>query len=154
MRITLDTNVLVSAFISKVGYPARLLDIISTFDDIRLVLSHQIVDEFERVLSKEEVRERFNFTEQDIAEQARAIEQAAEVVELSSSFNIVKEDLADNIILATAYDGKAEFLVSGNRHLLQLSRFKGIRIVTPRKMMNIISKRFGELMTSRERFGM
>jgi len=52
MRITLDTNVLVSAFISKTGYSARVLDIALTLEDVELVLSEEIVREFVQVMSR------------------------------------------------------------------------------------------------------
>src|SRR2546427_11267371 len=59
MKIVLDTNVLVSAFISKQGQPAAVLDLAVTFPEIELVLSQPILDEFKGVISRREVKERF-----------------------------------------------------------------------------------------------
>ena len=55
MKVTLDTNVLVSAFISKYGQPAKILDIILTFPEIKLILSNSILEEFGEVISRQEV---------------------------------------------------------------------------------------------------
>jgi len=43
MKITLDTNVLVSAFISKTGHSARVLDIVLSLEDLEFVLSEEIM---------------------------------------------------------------------------------------------------------------
>ena len=62
MKIVLDTNVLVSAFISKEGQPAAVLDLAVTFPEIELILSQAILDEFKGVISRREVRERFRYS--------------------------------------------------------------------------------------------
>lgn len=56
MKIVLDTNVLVSAFVSKLGYSAKIIDLISTFEEIRLISSEPILTEFKDVLSRDEVK--------------------------------------------------------------------------------------------------
>ena len=62
MRITLDTNVLVSAFISKRGHSARVLDVVLTLEDMELVLCDEIAREFSRVMSSDELLLRFDYT--------------------------------------------------------------------------------------------
>jgi putative PIN family toxin of toxin-antitoxin system len=115
MRITLDTNVLVSAFISKQGHPAAVLDLALTFNEIELALSEPVLDEFGYVLSRPDVKERFDYSSQDIAE------------------------------FAGAHDGKSDYIVSGDHHLQKVRRFKGIRILSPKSMMNTIQRKFGEM---------
>ncbi len=143
MRITLDTNVLVSAFISKVGYSAKLLDIALTLDDMELILSEAIIREFTRVMSKDELLSRFDYTLDEVEMLARLLRKSARIVKVNSNFRAVKADAADNIILNTAYDGACDFIVSGDHHLLYLKRFKGIPIIPPRLMFNLLSRRFG-----------
>jgi putative PIN family toxin of toxin-antitoxin system len=149
MRVTLDTNVLVSAFISKQGHSANILDVVTTFDEIALVLSEQIMDEFEDVMAREEVKERFDYTAAEIEEFAGAIKGVAKIVRVKSDFRTVEEDPKDDMVLNTAYDGKAEYIVSGDRHLQNLKKFRGIGIVSPRQFMGIITRRFGELIVPR-----
>ena len=150
MRVTLDTNVLVSAFISKQGHPALILDTIATFNEISLVLSEEILVELKDVLSRDEVIEQFHYSKKDIEEFIRAIREIASIINMQSSFAITEEDPKDDIILKTAYDGKADFLISGDRHVKKVKRFRGVRIVSPRQFMSIITKRFGELISSEE----
>lgn len=145
MKITLDTNILVSAFISKEGQPAAILDLILTFSEIELVLSEPILAEFKDVLSRREVKERFGYSARDIDRFVNAIRSASTIVKVKSDFKVVSEDPKDNIIINTAYDGKVDYIVSGDSHLQRLRRFKGIRIVKARSMLKIIRQRFGEL---------
>jgi len=144
MRIVLDTNVLVSAFISKLGHSARILDLVSMFEEIQLVLSEPILDEFEDVLSRDEVKERFGYSDRDLELLAQSVREISTIVESRSGFKIVKEDSKDDVVLNTAYDGKADYIVSGDHHLQNLKNFKGIKIVNSRQMMKIITRRFGE----------
>lgn len=149
MRVTLDTNVLVSAFVSKSGHSATILDLVTTFDEMTLVLSDGILEEFEDVMGRVEVRERFDYTPADIREFTTAIRAVARIVKVKSSFKVVEEDPKDDVVLNTAYDGKAAYVVSGDSHLQKVKRFKGIIIVNPKGFMGIIARRFGELIVSR-----
>ena len=153
MRITLDTNVLVSAFISKQGQPARLLDLLLTFPEIQLVVSDPILKELKDVLSREEVRERFHYPTRDIESFVRAVRDVSVEVKIKSNFKVIADDPKDDIVLNTAHDGKADYVVSGDHHLQGLRRFKGIKVVNPNRMMKIIMRKFGEFIISKEKLG-
>jgi len=142
MRITPDTNVLVSAFIAKHGRSADLLELALTVQLIRLVLSDSILREFSDVLMRAEVRSRFAYTYKDVKRIVNALRESAEVILPKSTFKVVKDDPKDNVILNTAHDGHADYIVSGDMHLLKLGSFKGIKIVNPKRMMDIIYSEF------------
>ncbi len=142
MKIVLDTNVLVSAFISKHGKPAVLLDLILTFSEVQLITSKPILEELESVLRRKEVRERFGYSMSDIESFIRAVQKVSLEVKIKSDFKVVAEDPKDNLVLNTAYDGKADYVVSGDKHLKGLKKFKGIKIVNPAQMIEIILKEF------------
>jgi hypothetical protein len=149
MRITLDTNVLVSAFISKTGHSARVLDIALTLEDVELVFSDEIVREFVRVMSRDELLIRFDHTLADVEELVRLLRKTSRMIKVRSEFRAVREDPADNAILNTAYDGRCEFVVSGDHHLLNLKKFRGIRIISPRQMLDLLSRRYGRFISSK-----
>ena len=148
MKVTLDTNVLVSAFISKNGLPADILDLVVTFDEIELVLSNEILEEFTSVMTREEVKGRFGLTESDIARFETAIRDVSQIIHVKSTFRAVDEDPADDMILNTALDGKVDYIVSGDKHLRKLKRFKGVKIVNPRAFMTTVTKKFGDVIVS------
>ncbi len=149
MKVLLDTNVLVSAFISKLGHSAKVLDVILTLEDTELVLSEEIVQEFVRVMSRGELLARFDYSIADVEERANLLRKSAKIVRVKSKFKPVKEDPADNVVLNTAYDGKCEFIVSGDHHLLNLRKFRGIGILAPRQILNLLSKRFGRFVLTK-----
>lgn len=132
MKVVLDTNVLVSALI-KAGKPRDLFNKLAK--NKQIVLSRAILEEFLDVI--EDVKVAKYRSEQDLAVFLEALGNAATIVQVKSRSKAVKEDPDDDIIVRAAYDGKADYIVSGDRHLLALKEFKGIRILTVDEMLNI-----------------
>jgi hypothetical protein len=137
---------MVSAFIAKQGYSANVLDLALTVENMQLILSEPILKELQEVLKRNEVRERFSYTDHDIKQVVSRLRALAKRVPIRSRLAAIEEDPQDDAILTTAYSGKADYIVSGDRHLLILRTFKGIRIVNPRQMIKLISKKFPEFM--------
>ena len=90
-----------------------------------LILSKPLVKEFLRVSSDGRIRR--YVTAEDVARFLATVMTKAAMVEISSKFIILKSD--DDVVLQTAYDGRADLIVTGDRHLLELKEFKGIRIL-------------------------
>lgn len=134
-RLVLDTNVLVSA-VHFGGRPEEFL-LLANQGAIELFLSPFILKETSVVL-----KEKLGWGKERIRHLLEAIEEVATVIEPESYLKVIRNDEADNYILACAVDAKADFLVTGDkRHLLPLKRYKGIRILTPRECLNILFKR-------------
>ena len=129
MKALFDTNVLVSAFVSE-GLCARLL-IRANRREFDLFMSPGIRKEFEKALeikiglSPGEIREALLLLE----ETAKTEDPARHKIRVSG-FCSDEPDLA---ILEAALACKVEFIVTGDRDLLELGEFRGIRIVTPRE---------------------
>jgi len=66
--------------------------------------------------------------------------QVAEVVDVVSKFDMVEEDPKDNIAVETAFDGNADFIVSGDGHLLALKIFRGVKIVDVKQMLEALTE--------------
>ncbi len=132
MTVVLDTNVLVSALI-KAGKPRDLFNKLAK--NKQIVLSRAILEEFLDVIEDFKVAK--YTSEQDLAVFLEALGNAATIAQVKSRFKAVKEDPDDDIIVRAAYDGKADYIVSGDRHLLALKEFRGIRILTVDEMLNI-----------------
>ena len=128
-RVVLDTNVLISAIISD-GKPRDLLRK-GILKEFRIVTSDLLLRELGAVLR----RPKFKTDEDEIHRIILALMNAAEVVEVVSTFNLVKEDPKDDMVVETAYDGKADFVVSGDSHLLVLKSFREIKIVGVKQML-------------------
>lgn len=135
MKIVLDTNVLVSALI-KEGAPRRLLFRIIKSKKHQLITSEQILGEFVMVANEPRIQRYVG--QQDIADFLRDIATAAKILHTTSSFTVIEQDQDDDVILRTAYDARASYIVSGDRHLLQLRRFRRTRIVEVEEMLRIL----------------
>jgi len=131
-----DVNVLVSSLIMK-GRP-RELWLRARANEFTLLVSSQIVSEFIDVISRRKfVR---YVKEYDVRVFLEALHQTAKFTRIKSRFKVVKADPADDTILRTAFDGKADCIVSGDNHLLSLGAFRGIRILTVDEMLTLLKE--------------
>jgi putative PIN family toxin of toxin-antitoxin system len=131
MRVVLDTNVLVSALVSH-GKSRRLLT--KLFEGHEIVSSKQMLAELVDVLSSE----KFGLNRRQIEEFLSIMVRKSLVATVTECPEIITEDPDDNTILATASEGEAEYIVSGDRHLLELREFGEIKIVTVGKMLELL----------------
>jgi len=130
LRVVLDTNVFVSGLLSKTGIPAKILDAWRAGQYL-LIASPPIVAEIKRVLQSPRIREKYFITDGDIEQLIILLEKEALIV---PGYTDVKDAIpdgpGDEMFLACAVDAAADFIVSGDRHLLEISEYKGISIIT------------------------
>ena len=124
-KVVLDTNILVSALGWK-GNPRKIFNLIKE-GKIEALTSDEQMKELSRVLDYP----RLNFSDEQKIDIKSTISILFALVRPVEKINIIKEDSDDNIILECAQEGKADFIVSGDPHLLKLKGFEGIKIVSP-----------------------
>lgn len=125
MKVVADTNVLVSALTSPGGSPETFYRL-AVQRRVNLVSSRPLLVELARVLVS-----KFGW-QPDRAEQAVAqIVRIADIVEPMERISEIEADPTDNRVLEAAAEGGAEAIVSGDRHLLELGSWRGIRILGP-----------------------
>lgn len=124
MRVVLDTNVLVSAFIFPGGAPEHVYRL-AVEGRIDMITSRALLTELGRVLS-----EKFN-NPRAAAEALAQITTLGTVVEPTESVSVVEADPSDDRVLEAALEVRADMIVSGDRHLLRLKEWREIRIVSP-----------------------
>lgn len=130
MRTVFDTNIYISGIFWK-GIPRNLLRR-ATAGDMDLLVSKDILEELKTALWRD-----FDVQPDDINDILDNVVQISEVIEVKSNFTVI-DDIDDNKILACAIDGKAKYLVSGDRHLLNLGGYRGVKIIRASEMMKII----------------
>ena len=135
-RIVADTNVLVSSLIKR-GRPHELLLRIDGID-IRLISSNALMAELISVLAEERIAK--YVAKSDVERFLRYVGRRTTLVRIRSRFKAVRDDPKDDVVLNTAYSGEAEHIVSGDKHLMPLREFKGIRIVTVSDMLDLLEK--------------
>ncbi len=122
MRFVLDTNVLVSALI-KSGKPQRIPNAVLR-PNHTLILSEPIIEEFSRVTADEKI-ERYA-DDEAIAAYLGVLLARAIFVRPKSRVRVFNDP--DDNVLSTAKEGDADFIVTGDKHMLGLKEFKGILV--------------------------
>lgn len=120
--IILDTNVLVSAF-QFGGAPAQLLDMVRA-GTIRAAISPSILNEMTRIL-----REKFGWPEDDLARAVGILKRCMTLVEPTIRLDVVKDDPKDDHVIETAVAAGADAIITGDKHLLRLGSYQGIRML-------------------------
>ncbi|MCW4001499.1 MAG: putative toxin-antitoxin system toxin component, PIN family [Candidatus Bathyarchaeota archaeon] len=134
LRAVLDTNVLVSAIISD-GKARDLLKK-AIADQYRIVTSDLILKELATVLQ----RPKFKTSPDQIKQVILAINRTADVITVKTRIKAVKVDPKDDMIIATAIDGKANLIVTGDSDLLTLKTFREVQIISIEEMLAYLSK--------------
>ena len=128
MRAVLDTNVLISSVIST-GVPHEI--VVKGFSsEYQIVVSVATLTEFRDTLLK--YPEKFQMDEGDVQQEVETIRYFAEFVDPDEEITAVEDDPDDDKFLEAAVAGNVDYIVSGDRHLLDLDSFQGIEIVEPR----------------------
>ncbi len=74
---------------------------------------------------------------------AALLRRVSTVVEPREAIEVIAKDPDDNRILEAAVAGKAEMIISGDRHLLDIRSFRGVPVVTPRQFLDLLRKTRG-----------
>jgi putative PIN family toxin of toxin-antitoxin system len=122
-KVILDTNLWISYLISN-----RLISIDSLLEQgsIELLFSEESLEEFVEVAKRPKFRK--FFSEEDLIDAMSMIGHFSKIVDVHSKVDVCR-DAMDNFLLALAKDGRADFLVTGDKDLLDLVSFEGTQIV-------------------------
>lgn len=140
IRAVFDTNVFISALFNPKRPPAQLLEL-ALQGKIKLIISAQLIAEIKRVLTYPRVKKLLKKRKASPGEVGEVIAKALKVAVLTPRNLIVEaiaDDPADDIVLACALEGQADFIVSGDHHLLDLSIYQEIKILSPTDFLTII----------------
>ena len=130
MKIVLDTDV----FISGVFFSGPPYQILKSWHDkkVQFVVSPEILTEYLRVgeiLTNQ-------FPKIEIQQIIDLLITNAELIVPDSLPDSVCIDPDDDKFLACAISGKAKLIISGDKHLLKVTQYRGIKIISPRKFID------------------
>ena len=129
MRVILDTNVFVSG-VFFAGPPYRILEAWRD-GELQLVVSEEILEEYQRV--GETLAEQFpGINLQPIID---LVTTNAEIFPNQILRGSVCEDPDDDKFIACAIASRCKVIVSGDRHLLKVSGFGGVKVMKPRQFI-------------------
>ena len=131
MRVTLDSNVYVSA-LNFGGLPGDILELAAQ-NVFQLQLSPLILEETARIL-----KNKFRWPDDDLAEARSALISISQWVVPHLELDILKRDPKDNFILECSQASSSDYLVTGDRDLLEVKQYAGARILSPSNFLRII----------------
>jgi len=130
MKIVLDTNVLIAAFISPKGISHEVFELCTR--NHSLFASEFILTELE-----EKLKQKFSYNDKEIADVVDLISTKFKIVKIKGGNMKVCRDEDDNNIIETAVSAKANIIITGDDDLLVLKNYKDIEIISPREFYNL-----------------
>jgi putative PIN family toxin of toxin-antitoxin system len=131
MRVVLDTNVILSGILFG-GKPREILEA-AVSGTLKMYISEAIVTELKGVLQ----RPKFGLSSQTVEAIVAELSSIAEWVVPQNHVEIIKDDISDNDVLDCALEANADYIVSGDEHLLRLVRCGKIPIVNPDALLRL-----------------
>ncbi|MFC1496012.1 putative toxin-antitoxin system toxin component, PIN family [Candidatus Margulisiibacteriota bacterium] len=130
LKVVFDTNIFVSGIIWQ-GLPGEALANWLS-NKIELVISRQILEELTNTLR------RLDVPEEKVNVLLNQILGKATIVDPQIKVNLVKKDPSDNKFLECAIEGKVGYVISGDKHLLEIKKINGIQIISARKLLELL----------------
>ena len=137
MRVVLDTNIWLSAVFWK-GEASKVIESCAT-KKIELVITENIVSEIVEIVNREAKFQKFiKNLKESVEELVRTILSIATLIETQSKIELIKDHPKDNMILEAALDGKADYIVSYDKHILDMLEFREIQILEPGAFLKLM----------------
>ena len=130
---TADSNVYVSAL--QFGGTPRQLLIAARARTFKLCISEPLINEIQGVL-----RNKFFWSEDMLEEGFTGLRGFIHFVSPSRRLSVIAEDPDDDRVLECAVASDSQFIISGDKHLLRLSQYEGIRIIKVAEFLTLIPK--------------
>lgn len=136
-RVVCDANIYVSSLVNPKGIPGSVIDCLFKNNNFEIVVSLAIIEELQRVLFYPKVRKYINLTDIQLNHWVEALIVRSHIVEPRFNYDtLVLEDPDDDRYLIAAIESKASYLITGDRHLLDLSS-NLIKILTAREFFDM-----------------
>lgn len=138
LKVVVDTNQFVSSFLSKRGASARLIRMWRE-GVFLLVTTPAILREVGSVLRYPRIAKITRMSPEEVDAFVALMRRRAIMVYETPPVDVVQRDPADNIFLACAAASGADYVVSGDHHLLEVGSYQNIPIITVRELLARLS---------------
>ncbi len=134
MKVIIDTNIFISGIFWK-GLPSQLLTAWIS-NEYKLIVTQEIIEEYSRVLREVGSEKGSNLADEWLL----FIAKYSTIVKNTFDLKICR-DKHDNKFINCALSGKVDYLITGDKDLLELNKTLGLKIVTAKQFMDIIKKK-------------
>lgn len=136
MRVVIDTNIVVSRYLTPAGLAAHILSLWRA-DRFELLISEPILAEIHEVLLRPGIRARHRLDGGQVRRVVDDLRRFGVLVDPDESIE-ASPDPDDDKFLECAVAGGADVVVSPDPHLLDLRSFRGIRILSPAAFLAVL----------------
>ena len=133
-KIVLDTNVIISAAISENGNAAKIFEMMIE-ERFESYTSNDIIEEIIDVFSRKKISKLIKPDDQ--ARIVDIFKRFSVIVTRIKKLNVVKDDPKDNMFLECALSAKADYIISGDTHLLDMGEYNGIKVLSPAQFLKM-----------------
>jgi len=140
LKIVLDTNILISAFLSQRSSPYKCLQIAQS-SKVTSITCIDILQEFQEKLAS-----KFKLPNSKVQQEVQKIVDCSEIIIISNSLNVVAADPKDNMVIECAVIGGATHIITGDKkHLLPLVSYQGIAIISASEFLKLFDPELGDV---------
>ena len=132
LKVFFDTNILVSAWLWE-GNESKLIESVEE-GIIHGYSSEQLIEELCRTLRYP----RLDLSQDDVASIRGYYLLLFKIVRPKQTISIILEDPEDNRVLECALEAEADYVVSGDHHLLSFGEFRGMKIVKAAELLKVL----------------
>ena len=129
IKFVFDTNILISSTLWDGSVAQKLLYKLIEQDSV-IFSSTEILEEYQKILKRD-----FDYSNEEVTNIMKKVLQFITIVNPCIKVDAVKDDADDNKIIECALEGEAEYIISYDKHLLNLKEFRGIKIVKPEEVI-------------------
>ena len=139
LRVVVDTNLLVSGFISSRSYP-REIEGRWRRGEFILITSPGIIEEISRVLRRPRIPQNYHITELDIQAFTLALNHQAYSVAGKLDLHGIAPDPGDDKVISCAVEARADCIVTGDKRLQQVGEYQGIKIIDAESFIELLKE--------------
>lgn len=139
MKVILDANIFVSALIAEGGTQDQIVHHLKR--QYVIVISEEILQGVEKVLHYDRIQKKYKISNQVIGKYLHQLRKDC-LVRVYPSVRVVKNDPDDNKYIACAKQVHADYIVTGDNHLLNLKEYRDTRIITPAQFLKILKEQY------------
>jgi putative PIN family toxin of toxin-antitoxin system len=137
IKIVVDTNIIVSAFIRE-GFSSKIIFDFILDDKVVFLLSQPVLDEYIAVLNREKFK-KYPVFSQNAEFILAKLPEIAEMAQPNIKLNVIS-DVTDNKFLELAVFSNADYLITGNSNDFTISLYENVKILSPRKFCELFDK--------------
>jgi uncharacterized protein len=131
-RVVLDTNVLISSLFWEKGKSHAIVERAIRRDILNFISQPLLIE------LSEKLRGKFEQPKVMVDRHIALVAAFSQIVTPTVSLDAVKDDPKDNMVVECAATARAQFIVTGDNHLLKLRSYQGIHILNPKEFLDMV----------------